>query len=425
MFKVLHIELADFSRDILEKSLFKNGIGYYHSRDIEEASKISERENLDLVIVSLDNKTDIETVDSHLHNEDKESHIPLLIITSDISLEYRKKLFDLGILDYFGSDISPEKLSRYVAKIIRNNAELPELNHISIAVISERNCDNISLKKVLDTLKVKKTAFFCSCNEFMENNDEYDIYFINFEGKSKLEDKIIKKIRETNKDARIIAVSSVTNYKTISNVLSSGADDYILKPFNRDIFLARLKSNLRNYVMMKELERKNRSLEKMAVTDSLTGLYNHNYIFELLFSEVERTDRYKNDLSIIMLDIDYFKSINDTYGHLEGDNVLKRIASVIKSNLRKTDMVGRYGGEEFLIVLTETNCKKAKSVAEKIRKSVENIDWDGELKTTITAGVAQYSGESVISFVNKVDKLLYEGKAMGKNRVVSEETDEI
>lgn len=177
--------------------------------------------------------------------------------------------------------------------------------------------------------------------------------------------------------------------------------------------------------MESELERKNQELEQLnqvlllqANTDDLTSIYNHRFIFQRLREEVERADRYHLPLSIMMLDLDHFKSINDRLGHQIGDIVLNRVAQTIKQTLRQIDIAGRYGGEEFLVILPQTSLEDAVPVAERIRERVSAISLEGvKPKVTISIGVAAFYDESESELLARADRLLYLAKANGRNRV--------
>ncbi|WP_456403039.1 GGDEF domain-containing protein [Persephonella sp.] len=159
-------------------------------------------------------------------------------------------------------------------------------------------------------------------------------------------------------------------------------------------------------------------IKKLATTDPLTGAFNRYKLFKKLEEEIERANRYGNPLSILMFDIDNFKSINDTYGHNVGDLVLKVTINEIKRHLRKTDIIGRFGGEEFLIILPETDLKGAEKIAEKLRDIISDMKTEGIPEITVSIGVAEYkSGEESSDFIKKVDVALYTAKRKGKNRV--------
>jgi|ERR1035437_603308 diguanylate cyclase (GGDEF)-like protein len=165
--------------------------------------------------------------------------------------------------------------------------------------------------------------------------------------------------------------------------------------------------------------------EKESLSDPLTGLANRRFFQDTLLKELRRAQRYEKQLSIIMCDIDHFKSINDTYGHNVGDEVLVSIADLMLGSVRATDFVVRYGGEEFVVLLPESTIKEGVSVAEKIRKTVESAGVVSRsrlglrLKTTLSAGVAAYpfDGETGDGLIMKADKGLYLAKNRGRNRV--------
>ncbi|HHN65991.1 MAG TPA: diguanylate cyclase [Nitrospirae bacterium] len=176
--------------------------------------------------------------------------------------------------------------------------------------------------------------------------------------------------------------------------------------------------------LARELKAANERLRDLALKDGLTGLYNHRYFQELLDKELSRARRYNHPISLIMLDIDHFKRINDTYGHPQGDVVLKEISRVIRDSLRDTDIAARYGGEEFAIVLPETDLKGALSVAERLRSEVEALMpvLDGNrIKVTISLGVTSIEDHSTVvekkHLIDVADRALYCSKKKGRNRI--------
>ncbi len=160
-----------------------------------------------------------------------------------------------------------------------------------------------------------------------------------------------------------------------------------------------------------------RQLEEMSQKDYLTGIYNRRFVEDFLSAEIKRADRYGRPLSVILFDIDDFKKVNDTFGHDVGDEVLKGVVKRTLSCLRSTDVMGRWGGEEFLIVLPETDLEGATVLAERIRKAVEDREFEKAGRVTVSLGVADYKkGESVFDLVRRVDRALYRAKERGKNR---------
>jgi diguanylate cyclase (GGDEF)-like protein len=177
---------------------------------------------------------------------------------------------------------------------------------------------------------------------------------------------------------------------------------------------------IKNAHLYEKVSEQKTRLEQIAITDQLTDLYNHNHFYERLSEEFSRADRYGVDLSLIMMDIDDFKKINDTHGHRVGDKILKKIAKLLKNCVRKSDVVARYGGEEFAVILPYTALKGAMEEAERIRALVNEHDFGPEIseRVTMSFGVATYMKDMVRDtgdLVNRADKALYRAKAKGKN----------
>ena len=159
-------------------------------------------------------------------------------------------------------------------------------------------------------------------------------------------------------------------------------------------------------------------LEKLASTDYLTGIFNRHKFEGLMKSEIERVERYDNPLSIVMFDIDYFKKVNDTYGHDKGDRILQNITSVVREHIRKSDIFARWGGEEFLILCPETESDNAAVLAEKLRSAIASLRIDEVGIVTSSFGVTAFDkGETKESFIKRVDDALYKAKSEGRNRV--------
>jgi diguanylate cyclase (GGDEF)-like protein len=162
----------------------------------------------------------------------------------------------------------------------------------------------------------------------------------------------------------------------------------------------------------------NELLLSMAFRDGLTGLLNYRAFSETLMTECERARRYQTTFSLMMIDVDHFKRVNDEHGHQAGDMVLSSLAGRFVSRLRKSDMVFRYGGEEFMVILPQTGLYKASGLAERLRAVVEKMTFPGDLSITISAGVGQYQdGRTPSDLVKQVDTGLYLAKGKGRNRV--------
>jgi diguanylate cyclase (GGDEF)-like protein/PAS domain S-box-containing protein len=171
-------------------------------------------------------------------------------------------------------------------------------------------------------------------------------------------------------------------------------------------------------VMQLELEQKNRLLEEMSTLDSLTRIGNHRALMTQLKSEISEISRTNRPLSMVIFDIDDFKKVNDTKGHIFGDQVLIEVAALIQNNIRNYDHAGRYGGEEFMVIFPNTEVAKAGKVSERIRRAVEKHQFTDGSKVTISGGVQQHLGESATDFIHAADLKLYTAKRQGKNQIV-------
>jgi diguanylate cyclase (GGDEF)-like protein len=186
--------------------------------------------------------------------------------------------------------------------------------------------------------------------------------------------------------------------------------------------ISSLRQKLRN--SHTELEEAMEKIQEMAIRDELTGVYNRRHVMELLDYEKNRSSRGGGGIfCLAMLDIDHFKNVNDMYGHQAGDAVLRAVATMIDKTMRNTEFCGRYGGEEFLIVLTQTDIKGALICAERVRANIENIlfpDLDPDFKVTVTIGLSEYHiREDVEKIISRADEALYRAKKGGRNRVES------
>jgi two-component system, chemotaxis family, response regulator WspR len=258
--------------------------------------------------------------------------------------------------------------------------------------------------------------------------------------------KLLKENERTRNIPVIMATGVMTSSENLRKAMNAGAVDYIRKPIDHVELSARVhsalllgeskkeikrrKKELENlnetlFLLNDTLEEKNQELYKAVITDSLTAVYNRGYLMEFLSKEFSRCKRHGLPLSCAMMDIDYFKGINDNHGHLVGDCVLKKLAAQVKGIIRHEDIYGRYGGEEFLLILPNSSEESSRIAAEKIRFNIENTPFscDGmTLDIRISIGVADNNigkPKTADQLVNQADKALYEAKHRGRNQTVS------
>ncbi len=250
--------------------------------------------------------------------------------------------------------------------------------------------------------------------------------------------ELLQQIKQIDPETQVIIITSHASLDTSICALRAGAYDYLVKPFDdldiisnvADRAYRVLHLTKENRRLLAELEVKNgqlvaanSALKELAVRDGLTGLYNHRYFQEALTVEVLRCKRHDRGFSLIFLDVDHFKIYNDINGHPAGDAALKLIGDLIGSRLRGSDILSRYGGEEFVILLPETPLELSCQIGEEIRQQIENHLFDGEEtqpggNLTISLGIANYGidGKDGPTLMDVVDKRLYKAKAAGRNR---------
>jgi diguanylate cyclase (GGDEF)-like protein len=200
-------------------------------------------------------------------------------------------------------------------------------------------------------------------------------------------------------------------------VISAGEVGYLTQVFNH--MVVRLREGREALDAANEtLRRKNEELEKVSVTDELTGLFNRRRLMEVLSDETRRSQRLKHTFAALMVDVDHFKKYNDSFGHLEGDGVLTRVAAILREATREVDFVARYGGEEFLVMLPETAMPEAQEIAERIRGRIADESFSGR-RITVSIGVAEFPlhGQTPEHVIAAADEALYEAKREGRDRV--------
>ena len=235
--------------------------------------------------------------------------------------------------------------------------------------------------------------------------------------------KLVEK-QERYRGVPFIMLTGKDDISTKVDSLEAGASDFLTKPVHDEELVARVRVHLQIKRLQDELKQKNVLLERLAITDELTGVANRRALMDTLARELSRARRHSTDFSFVMLDIDHFKRVNDDYGHQAGDHALRYVADALRESLRTHDFVGRYGGEEFGIMLPHTGREGALSVAERHRITIAQapLVYDGKtIRLTASFGVATYPTPrygTIEALVAAADRALYRAKADGRNRVV-------
>lgn len=225
-------------------------------------------------------------------------------------------------------------------------------------------------------------------------------------------------------NANVMVMTGYNADYSYEEAINAGASDFIFKPFRFEELELRIKRVVRELELQKERNGMLKELERLAITDGLTDLFNSRHFFNQVKEEIERHARYNRPLSLLVIDIDFFKEYNDTFGHLEGDKVLMRIGKVVPECLRTSDTAYRYGGEEFTVLLPETELEKACVVGHRIKKTIAEQVFTPqkgvERSLTVSIGATEYiESESLESFVGRGDKALYMSKNSGRDTLTT------
>ena len=428
---VLYVEDENDVREFTSKLLSSLLQNVYVAQNGLEGLKIFEehKDDIDLIVSDI-NMPKMDGLSMCEAIKKINPEIPLVITSAHNDTNFLKRSIEIGVTTYAMKPIDLYQLIESIVKamepiilkrkLIEMNLSLEskieqEISKIKsildaqdniIIVTNKEEITNVN-KKFLDFFGVDNFDEFISTKKNIFDFFEEEFGFITKEQINKQE-SWIKYIKELHEIDRIVKIKGALEEEKIFAInvdYYDNKDDYYVFSLT-DITKLKEKSNL---------------LEYQASHDKLTGLFNRNRFDEIYAKEIKRARRYENDLSIIIFDVDDFKIVNDTYGHQVGDEVLKEMAQIVLTHVREQDITVRWGGEEFLILLPQTNLEGAVLAANKIRIAIsEHSFTDKSLTITGSFGVAQLLNEdSEKDFISRADKLLYEAKKTGKNKVIS------
>lgn len=263
----------------------------------------------------------------------------------------------------------------------------------------------------------------------------YDFILVDYSMPSRSGLDVLRGLKELEITTPVIMLTGHGNEIIASEAIKQGAYDYVVKD-TQLLYLERLPSVIReakskhelietNRFLINELRRANERLQTMTFTDEMTGISNYRYIRKQLDSELKRAARYKKPLSLCVIDVDFFKKINDTYGHSVGDAALKEVARILKENTRTVDVLGRYGGDEFVIVFPDTELSDAYNLCERIRNAAADQTFNctgKKIRISLSIGLADFDlvrRKTPEDLLDAADRCLYQAKRAGRNRVAA------
>ena len=385
-----------------------------------------------------------------LKGDRKTMHIPVVMVTALSDIADRVRGLEAGADDFLTKPVNDVALFARVRSLVRLKLMMDEWRqreqttgelcvfddpatiaaestlNASILVVEDREIES---RKIRETLAADQHSLDCleSVKEAYDRAtwNDYDLIVISLRLRDQDPLRLCSQLRsnEHTRQVPILLVSDEDDVARVAKGLDLGANDYLVRPMDPNELLARTRTQIRRRRYQDRLRANYQNSLAMALTDSLTGLYNRRYLIAHAANLVERTRAAAKPLSVLLVDVDLFKLVNDNHGHAVGDEVLCQVAERMSLSIRTVDMLARFGGEEFVVLMPDTPIHLAEIVAERLRKSVADSPFEtavGPLTVTVSVGVAEATGsaETVDSLLKRADDALYAAKGSGRNCVV-------
>lgn len=253
MYNILHIEQSNFFSKLLKKIVEEKGYTYINVKDFNEARTVLNSQNISLIISSIYAKGG--NIEEFVEAVNKKLDIPILVVTSEDMDDQRKELINLGISEYIQKKDLEEEMKKYLENIFRVDEYMRDLQDANIAIVEDNEFFIELEREILRSRKIYNVDYYSDGKSLIDSGKKYDIYLIDIILKNEFGKDIIRKIRRNNLDSLIIAVTALDNNKALSKILDCGADDFIIKPIDEELFIAKLKSNIRVYNLKKKLDK--------------------------------------------------------------------------------------------------------------------------------------------------------------------------
>jgi len=343
---------------------------------------------------------------------ERENHV--IVLSGNIDKEFRQKMLQKHIIDYINkggvNDIN------YIMQTLKR---LQKNREHTVLVVDDSLVFRKQLQSMLENmfLKVITVAHGEEALGMLDMHDDISLVLTDYHMPVMDGLELTYKIREKfdKNTLGVLAVSSTKESETNAIFLKSGANDFIRKPFSKEEFSCRINNTI-------EALENIQIVTNHANRDYLTGLYNRRYFFDTMQTYQAELEESQERFAVAMIDIDHFKKVNDTYGHDVGDKVIVALADILRSSTSHRDIVARFGGEEFCVVLKNINRYSALDIFERIRSQIEkfslHIDENTYIQFTVSIGLAMNSEESLDETINEADLMLYKAKNSGRNLVV-------
>ena len=396
-----------------------------------------------------------------LKDDPATTHIPVVMVTALTDAEDRVRGLESGADDFLSKPINDTALMARVRSLVRLKMTIDEWNtrentatqlgvsgeqitpmsesseHAKILIIEDQDFE---IEKFNEVLAVDNPDITTVTNgpeaiqNLAQDIESFDLLIVSLNLREEDGLRLTSHLR-SNEKTRSIPILMIANEEDMERVargLEMGAHDYILRPVDRNEFLARARTQIRRKRFQNRLRQNYEQNLSLAVTDSLTGLYNRRYMETHLGKLLQKQEATKKPLGVLIMDIDKFKNVNDTYGHNVGDEVLKEFAGRLFHSLRSFDLVARHGGEEFVVILPDVDEEMAHYIGERLRRTICDTPIrcgvDGgylPISTSIGGVIVRNGGHSIEAVLERADKCLYQAKESGRNCTVFEKAGKL
>ena len=448
MTTVLVVDDIETNTKLLTAKLLKEYYTVLTANSGKEALAILKKGKIDIILldVMMPGMDGFE-VCKMIKTDSETTHIPVVMVTALSDIDARVKGLEAGADEFLTKPINDTALFVRLKSLSRmksliNELKLRNSTNALLGVTNIEMHDTFADKKILlinddvvqaknikqMLLKITQNVRVISSSDELDIINEYtpDLVIIisTLENEDPLRISVILRGKAEISGVAIILQIDEDGMPLVVKGIELGINDYFVYPIEESELLARIRTQLRRKQYQDNLRNDLEQSVNLAAKDGLTGLFNRRYFDIHLKQMIEKANKESVKLYLLMCDLDNFKHVNDTYGHQAGDKILTIVSRILKNTIRVTDLIARFGGEEFTILLTDIDISKAIETAERVRVKIEYMDFYIEdqiepLKKTISIGVTEYKKEeSIESFIERADKAMYEAKTTGKNKVV-------
>ena len=447
---ILVVDDIDQNIRLMEAKLLNEYYTVYTATSGKQALDILKRNKIDVVLLDcmMPEMDGFETCKLIKSNPDT-TYIPVVIVTALSDVEDRVHGLEVGADEFLTKPVDDKSLFARIKALVRikyiidelrlrndTNIELgvrrvdlyQDFSRSKFILIDDDVVQARHITKVLNQLtdNIRVVSDGNMINTLLSDGFKPDTTIISCQ----LEDQDPLRLLASLKSHEYIGYSSIMmlaeddKINMVNRALDMGASDYLMVPIEQSELIARIKTQLRKKYYQDALRKDLEHGMNMAIKDGLSGLYNRRYFDKHLPRIVAQAEKGEKNLYLMMIDVDYFKDVNDKYGHLVGDQVIKVVSSIIVSNMRAEDTIARYGGEEFVVIIYDISEEDVLNIADRLKNAVAEYPFalpntDKTLTKTVSVGLTKYQqGEDVLEFLDRSDKAMYAAKNAGRNQVV-------